>query len=142
MKCRSLLQCVVAETARNSEERILTDIWSFKNNLVKQPKMTPYPKSCIGDDNLRARCFQFACFQQYPRMEHSQTWEAAFCFVCRNFAPSGSRLNSLFTTTGFRRWKKAQDSDSGFEKQWSDKLNLSGWLTNRLWYIRYVWSLR
>ena len=119
MSLTSAMSCHdIADTARNSEELILTDISSFKPDLPKQPKLTSYPKSCMGGvgDNSRARCFQFAWFQQYPWLEYSQTKDAAFCFACRHFAPSGSRKESVFTTTDFRRWKKAQDSDSGFKK--------------------------
>jgi len=56
----------IADTAGNSEELILTDISSFKTDLPKQPKLTSYPKSRMGGvgDNSRARCFQFAWFQQ------------------------------------------------------------------------------
>ena len=60
--------------------------------------------------------FSVCLVSEYPWLEYSQTKDAAFCFACRYFAPSGSRKESVFTTTGFRRWKKAQDSDSGFKK--------------------------
>jgi len=43
------------------------------------------------------------------------TLETGFCFVCRHFAPSRSRKDSEFVTTGIRRWKKAHDSDAGFK---------------------------
>ena len=118
MSLTSAMSCHdIADTAGNSEELILTDISSFKTDLPKQPKLTSYLKSRMGGvgDNSRARCFQFAWFQQYPWLEYSQTKDAAFCFACRHFAPAGSRKESVFTTTGFRRWKKAQDSDAGFK---------------------------
>jgi len=119
MPLTSAMSCHdITDTAGNSEKLILTDISSFKTDLLKQPKLTSYPKSRIGGvgDNSRARCFQFNWFQKYPWLEYPQTKDAAFFIACRHFAPSGSRKECVFTTTGFRRWKKAQDSDSGFKK--------------------------
>ena len=66
MSLTSAMSCHdIADTAGNSEELILTDISSFKTDLPKQPKLTSYPKSRMGGvgDNSRARCFQFAWFQ-------------------------------------------------------------------------------
>nr|CAH7727985.1 unnamed protein product [Callosobruchus chinensis] len=41
--------------------------------------------------------------------------DAAFCYPCQQFLPHGSKQTS-YTSTGFRNWKNATDSKTGFPK--------------------------
>jgi len=73
-------------------------------------------------DNSRARCFQFDWFHQYPWLEYSQAKDAAFCFACRHFAPSGSRKESVLRPLAFEGGRKLKIAIPGLKNTLNRKL--------------------
>jgi hypothetical protein len=64
----------------------------------------------------RKRSFRSDWYSLYSWLEYSPMTDAAFCFVCRHFPSFGKESEPAFTSVGFKNWKKAQYSDSGFPK--------------------------
>lgn len=76
---------------------------------IKQVILDIYPK----DNNSRA--FVVDWFKRYKWLQYSVAKDAAFCYPCQQFLPHGSKQTS-YTSTGFRNWKNATDSKTGFPK--------------------------
>lgn len=49
----------------------------------------------------------------YEWIEYSVTKDAVFCFPCRQFALRAVSSDQLFTTSGFKNWKKALEKGKG-----------------------------
>ncbi|XP_045460337.1 zinc finger MYM-type protein 1-like [Harmonia axyridis] len=93
---------------------------------IKQIILNIYPK-----ENNRA--FVADWFKRYKWLQYSVERDAAFCYPCQQFLPHGSKQSS-YTSTGFRNWKNASDTRTGFPKHeksiphtqamamWQDKL--------------------
>jgi hypothetical protein len=77
-----------------------------------QPTLSQYPRTV---QSRVPRSFQGAWFSSYPWLEYSVESDAAFCFACRHFPQaSHNTQESVFTTVGYKNWKKATYSDGGF----------------------------
>ena len=77
-----------------------------------QPSLSQYPRTM---QSRVPRSFQGAWFSSYSWLEYSVGSDAAFCFACRHFPPpEHSTQDSVFTTVGYKNWKKATYSDGGF----------------------------
>ncbi|XP_021849311.2 uncharacterized protein [Spinacia oleracea] len=71
-----------------------------------QPRLPDYPLS--GPENHRRR-FQSDWFNKFPDwLEYSPSKDVVFCFPCYLFAEPNARIK-VFTSTGFRNWKKVND---------------------------------
>lgn len=75
---------------------------------IKQVILDKYPK-----ENNRA--FVVDWFKRFKWLQYSVEKDAAFCYPCQQFLPHGSKQTS-YTSTGFRNWKNATDSKTGFPK--------------------------
>lgn len=75
---------------------------------IKRVILDIYPK-----ENNRA--FVADWFKRYKWLQYSVDRDAAFCYPCQQFLPHGSKQTS-YTFTGFRNWKNATDSKTGFPK--------------------------
>jgi|GEM_PF-6140542 len=94
---------------------------------IKQVILELYPK-----ENNRA--FVADWFKRFKWLQYSVKKDAAFCYPCQQFLPHGSKQTS-YTSTGFRNWKNATDSKTGFPKHeksishtqamamWQDKIH-------------------
>ncbi|XP_047027517.1 zinc finger MYM-type protein 1-like [Helicoverpa zea] len=75
---------------------------------IKQVVLDTYPKQ-------HNRAFVSDWFKRYKWLQYSVEKDAAFCYPCQQFLPHGSKQTS-YTSTGFRNWKNATDSKTGFPK--------------------------
>ena len=89
-----------------------TDISKNPADGPTQPTLSHYPRTVQSGV---PRSFQGAWFSSYSWLEYSAQSDAAFCFACRHFPPpSPSTQESVFTTIGYKNWKKATYRDGGF----------------------------
>ncbi|KAL4719457.1 hypothetical protein ACJJTC_000469 [Scirpophaga incertulas] len=75
---------------------------------IKQVVLDTYPKQ-------HNRAFVSDWFKRYKWLQYSIEKDATFCYPCQQFLPHGSKQTS-YTSTGFRNWKNATDSKTGFPK--------------------------
>ncbi|GBP92961.1 Zinc finger MYM-type protein 1 [Eumeta japonica] len=75
---------------------------------IEQVVLDTYPKQ-------HNRAFVSDWFKRYKWLQYSVEKDAAFCYPCQQFLPHGSKQTS-YTSTGFRNWKNATDSKTGFPK--------------------------
>jgi len=90
-----------------------SDISSTPDSGPSQPVLRCYP---VAEKAGRKRSFRPDWYNTYLWLEYSQACDAAFCFGCRHFPSFGKDAEPAFTSLGFRTWKKAHYSDSGFPK--------------------------
>lgn len=71
-----------------------------------------FPKSSISK---YSRSFNPAWLDKFKWLEYSVSRDDAFCFLCRAFDVNGMK-EPAFTSTGYSSWKKALNTDGGFNK--------------------------
>ncbi|XP_050527956.1 uncharacterized protein LOC126898050 [Daktulosphaira vitifoliae] len=79
-----------------------------KGEPIKQTVLTQYPKT-------KDRSFQALWFHEYKWLMYSVEKDAAFCYACMQFKPSGMK-DVAYTSSGFKNWKNAKDAKRGFPR--------------------------
>ncbi|XP_071854679.1 zinc finger MYM-type protein 1-like [Apostichopus japonicus] len=100
------------------------DISQTPSDGPTQPKIS-YPAR--HQDHKRA--FQAAWYQVHPRLEYSQSSDAAFCFACRHFLDQNIHAEETFTSGGFYNWKKAQGKKGKFAKHHAADYHVNAMVT-------------
>lgn len=85
-----------------------------------QPKNIAFPSKISGDCK---RSFRAEWYKSHPWIEYSVQADAVFCYPCRNFHTSNT--DPSFTTIGFSKWKRALESDRGFQKHEKSESHLT-----------------
>ncbi|KAK0148995.1 Zinc finger MYM-type protein 1 [Merluccius polli] len=93
-----------------------TDISKSKGEAPVQPQLH-FPKTLQGDHN---RSFKDEWYTIHPWLEYSISEDSTFCYACRHFSLPG-HVESTFTGSGFKNWKKATYTDGGKEHQIAEK---------------------
>jgi hypothetical protein len=76
-----------------------------------QPILKLFPRTKFND---KFRQFNSSWYKLYPSwLEYSVLNDGAFCFVCRHFSVNPSQV---FTSVGFKNWKRALEKESGFKQ--------------------------
>ncbi|XP_050303834.1 zinc finger MYM-type protein 1-like [Anthonomus grandis grandis] len=102
--------CNVEREENNwSQFSFLLDLSKSPYEKPSQPILREYPGTKIGD---RLRAFNKKWFKTFPWLEYSVIENKAFCFYCRFFCKSYVKEKSFIT--GYNRWKKAMETNSGF----------------------------
>lgn len=92
------------------------DITRFGNEMnfnkqFEKLKTLKFPKSGSGNEK---RCFQLQWIHRYSWIEYSQSRDAVFCYICRQFGEHSQE--QTFTTIGFNKWRVALTENKGFGK--------------------------
>jgi hypothetical protein len=76
-----------------------------------QPILKLFPRTKFND---KFRQFNSSWYKLYPSwLAYSVLNDGAFCFVCRHFSVNPSQV---FTSVGFKNWKRALEKESGFKQ--------------------------
>lgn len=89
---------------QSNDLQVLDDLGTLQTG-PRQPILEKYPLTKVGTQN---RSFSSKYFRQYSWVEYSVHVDAVFCFCCRLFGKEET-IEPVFTTTGFRTWKKTTE---------------------------------
>ena len=90
-----------------------------------QPKHYQYPKSKYKETDPSPLAFQLNWYRRHSWLHYNIERDAAFCFYCCKYLEAHDifeRVESAFTVTGFRNWKRTLESKKGFAKRQSSGL--------------------
>lgn len=78
-----------------------------------QPKLAKFPLTMFGKQN---RSFSKSYYDMYHWLEYSVELDSVFCYVCWTYNTNISTADDVFTTLGFRNWKKIKEKFDKHEK--------------------------
>ena len=100
------------------------DIASSIDDKPVQSYIRNFQKTKISDKN----CSSAVCwYQLYPFIEYSVQKDAIYCFRCRLFASQSGSADKVFTTNGFRNWKKVGEKSKKHSESVSHKDRMTKW---------------
>ena len=92
--------------------------------MILQSYIRNFQKTKISDKN----CSSAVCwYQLYPFIEYSVQKDAIYCFRCRLFASQSGSADKVFTTNGFRNWKKVGEKSKKHSESVSHKDRMTKW---------------
>ena len=109
----------------NQSTRIPNDIVHSCDDKPFQPLLKSFQKTRIGDRN---RSFAVHWYQSYPFIEYSITQDAVYCFCCRMFPSTSGYVDTIFTTVGFRKWKKIGEKLKKHAESDTHKESIMKWM--------------
>ena len=88
----------------------------LNNKSPCQPILSKYKQSWSGKEMRSFVAVWFTRDKWKDWLEYDEASDAAFCFACRIYlTESGTNYKrDVFSTTGYRNWKKATETDKGF----------------------------
>lgn len=101
-----------------------TDITPYGTLKNIEPQVLILHSSYQFPVDTDKRKFQQKWLNEYVWLEYSVLKNACFCYACRQFSPTHERDN-VFKHTGFSHWKRALESNKGFNKHQSSGMHLN-----------------
>ena len=98
-------ETITRQTTITSDDRLFPpdDLLSSIDAGSTQPLLEQYPQTKIGSQN---RAFSPSLYKKFQFVEYSVKCDAVFCFNCRHFQSRLSNSDPVFTSLGFRNWKR------------------------------------
>ena len=98
-------ETITRQTTITSDDRLFPpdDLLSSIDAGSTQPLLEQYPQTKIGSQN---RAFSPSLYKKFQFVEYSVKCDAVFCFNCRHFQSRLSNSDPVFTSRGFRNWKR------------------------------------
>ena len=133
---------VTSETlnADNPDTTVATDVQptnstEFTSDLSagvgegpRQPQLSSFPKTKFNKQN---RSFSSSMYARFPFIEYSVSNDSVFCFACRNFPDNSANVDSTFTVTGFRQWKRLSERLTKHSTCSSHLESMSAWMDRK-----------
>lgn len=115
----------VQPTEPSSSTEFTSDLSTGVGEGPRQPQLSSFPKTHFNKQNRSFSSFMYA---RFPFIEYSVSNDAVFCFACRNFPDSSANVDSTFTVTGFRQWKRLSERLTKHSTCSSHLESMSAWM--------------